>query len=286
MNPGKPPAVNPDDLPFRHYTLKHRLISWVSQNLFDGVTYTVRHGLIAGMKRKGGLGWLPVRPRATTEQRFWEQLDLRGQVIYDVGAFQGILTLFFANRGKHVVSYEPASKNYGRLLENLRLNEITNVTVRKVGLGSSRGTASLCFLRLMPGGASIEARTIAGIRRSPHVTEEIPITTLDEDIREHGLPAPDFIKIDIEGLESEALRGARQTLASRRPALFLEMHGETMNEKRRKCAEVVALLEEAGYRDILHLESSSLVSSGNCAVAVEGHLYCPSPVESGRRASG
>jgi FkbM family methyltransferase len=279
------PRIDPDDLPFRHYTLKHRLVSWVSQNLCDGMTYTVRHGLIAGMKRKGGLGWLPLRPRETTEQKFWKQLNLRGQVIYDIGAFHGILTLFFASRAEHVVSYEPASANYARMMENLRLNNVTNVTVRKVGIGSSRGIAPLLYLPLMPGGASLEAGTIAGIRRRAHVLEEIPITTLDEDIREHGLPAPDFIKIDIEGLESEALRGARQTLARRRPALFLEMHGETMNEKRRKCSEVVALLEEAGYPEIVHLESSSRISSSNAAVAVEGHLYCPAPAESLRRAS-
>ena len=126
----------------------------------------------------------------------------------------------------------------------------------------------------MPGGASIESTTAAAIRRLPHATEEIPITTLDEDIRENNLPAPDFIKIDIEGLESEALLGARETLA-RGPSLFLEMHGETMNEKRRKCAEVVAILEKAGYSDILHVETSTRVTSANTAIAAEGHLYCP-----------
>jgi FkbM family methyltransferase len=268
-----PTTVDPDDLPFRHYPLKNRVVSWVSQNLFDGITYSEHHGLIAGMKRKGGLGWLPIRPKATAEQQFWERIDLRDRVIYDIGAFQGILSLFFASRGKQVVSYEPASKNYARLMENLRLNNITNVTVRKVGLGSSRRTASLRFLPLMPGGGSIEASAMEGISRFPHAVEEISITTLDEDIRENGLPAPDFIKIDVEGLESEALLGARQTLAAH-PSLFLEMHGETINEKRRKCAEVVAILEEAGYRDILHVESSSRVTSANTAVAIEGHLYC------------
>jgi FkbM family methyltransferase len=196
-------------------------------------------------------------------------------VIYDIGAFQGLLTLFFASRGKHVVSYEPASRNHARLLENLRLNDATNVTVRKLGLGSSRRTASLCFLPLMPGGASIEASTIEGIRRVAHAVEEIPITTLDQDIRDNGLPAPGFIKIDIEGLESEALLGARETLASH-PSLFLEMHGETMNEKRRKCSEIVAILEEAGYREIFHVESSTRITPSNTAVAAEGHLYCPS----------
>ena len=44
-----------EDLPFRHYTLKHRLIASLSMHLFDTVTYTVRHGLLRGMKRKGGL---------------------------------------------------------------------------------------------------------------------------------------------------------------------------------------------------------------------------------------
>ena len=279
MNERYPSTVDPNDLPFRHYSLKHRLVSWVSQNLFDGITYTARHGLIAGMKRKGGLGWLPIRPKATAEHQFWEKLDLRGQIIYDIGAFQGLLTIFFANRGKHVVSYEPSSNNRARLMENLRLNDIANVTVRNVGLGSSRRSASLCFMPLMPGGGSLDARTSEAIRRFSHAVEEIPITTLDDDIRDNGLPAPDFIKIDIEGLESEALLGARETLSAH-PSLFLEMHGETINEKRRKVAEIVAILEEAGYRDIIHVESSSRVTSSNTAVAVQGHLYCPSRLQS------
>ncbi len=275
MNQQGPPAVDPDDRPYRHYSLKSRMVSWVSQHLFDGVTYTSRHGLTAGMKRKGGLGWLPMQPDATAEQHFWEKLDLAGRTIYDVGAFQGILTLFFASRGKQVVSYEPSSRNHARLLENVRLNHLTNVTVRNIGLGSSRRTASLCFMPLMPGGASIDAGAKESISRFDHAAEQIQITTLDEDIRDNALPAPDFIKIDIEGLESEALLGARQTLAAH-PTLFLEMHGETMNEKRRKVAEVVAILEQAGYREILHVESSTRISSANASVAATGHLYCPS----------
>ncbi len=273
MSQQVPPAPDPDDLPFRHYPLRHRLVSWIGQNVFDGITYTAHHGLIAGMKRKGGLAWLPVCPQVTAEQRFWESLDLRGKVIYDIGAFQGILTLYFASRGKHVVSYEPTSRNHRRLLENLQLNNLTNVSVRNVGLGSSRGRATLFFQPLMPGGASLEPNAAKGMQRFAHVTEEISITTLDEDIRENGLPAPEFIKIDVEGLESEVLRGAQETLASH-PPLFLEMHGETMNEKRRKCAEVVAILEQAGYRDILHVESASRITSANTSVAAQGHLYC------------
>jgi hypothetical protein len=51
------------------------------------------------MKRKGGLGWIPAafaRGIVTAEQQFWYGLDLNGMAVYDVGAFQGLLTLFFA----------------------------------------------------------------------------------------------------------------------------------------------------------------------------------------------
>ena len=80
----------PDDLPFRHYSLKHRAIAWISRCLFDRTTYTVRHGLIRGLRRKGGLGWVPefiARGAQTKEEMFWLGLPLAGMVIYDVGAY-------------------------------------------------------------------------------------------------------------------------------------------------------------------------------------------------------
>jgi hypothetical protein len=67
---------NPDHV----YSLKHRAISWVSKNLFDDVTYTVRNGLNKGLRRRGGLGWVPLESSNTPEFQFWKALDLREQV--------------------------------------------------------------------------------------------------------------------------------------------------------------------------------------------------------------
>jgi len=267
--------------PFRHYTLRHRVVAWLSVNLFDGVTYTVRHGLLQGMKRKGGLGWLPGRFSSildTPEYRFWKNLDLTGQTVYDVGSFQGLLALYFARTAKQVICYEPNPRNRARLQENVALNRLTNVRVRDVGLGSKPGQFEMVFNPLMAGGGSIDQKTVDQLLKSgtPAVRVRIQIATLDQDRRDEALPEPDFIKIDTEGLELDVLKGALNTL-ERRPALFLEMHGETMDEKKRKVAEIVALLEEVGY-DIRHVESGTVITSPNSAVAAEGHLYCVPPL--------
>jgi len=268
--------TSPDDLPFRHYSAKHQVIVWISQTLFDRFTYTVRHGLIQGMKRRGGLGWLPSSRPHSKEEVFWHGLDLSRQVVYDVGAFHGILTMFFARNATQVISYEPNSRNYDRLLENIGLNRLSNVTVRKLGLGAAPEKATLVYMPRMSGGGSLEEKTVQQMRDSKVATlsEQIEISTLDQDIASAGLPPPDFIKIDVEGWELEVLQGARQTLAAHKPTLFLEMHGETMNEKKRKVAAIVEFLTEAGYRNIQHVESGTLISPANTQVAAEGHLYC------------
>jgi FkbM family methyltransferase len=268
-----------EDLPFRHYTLKHRLIAWISVHLFDTTTYTVRHGLLKGMKRKGGLGWLPTmfsRGINTAEQQFWFDLNLSGMTVYDVGAFQGLLTLFFASRAEAVICFEPNTKSHKRLMENLMLNAIKNVEVRKVGVGSRHETRKMVGNPLMLGGASVEGKTVEEMLRARvgTVVEDISIVTLDEEIPQASLPVPDFIKIDIEGWEIEALRGARHTLELHKPALFLEMHGETIREKRRKVAEIVAFLWEINYRRIRHIETLTSITPENTSIAMEGHLYC------------
>jgi FkbM family methyltransferase len=260
-----------DDLPFRHYSLRHRAIAWTSRNLFDHATYTVRHGLIRGMKRKGGLGWTPKWACGveSKEDAFWRELPLDGMTVYDVGAYHGILTLFFATRAARVVAYEPNQVNRARLIENLRLNHLPNAQVRGLALGEEARSATLSYDPLMPGGGRVDG--------TGELSQCIEITTLDQDIAANSLPAPDLIKIDIEGFELAALLGARETLARHHPALFLEMHGETMREKKRNAGAIIAFLCDAGYTDILHVETGKAIGPGDESVAAEGHLYCLCP---------
>jgi FkbM family methyltransferase len=270
---------------FEHYSRKQRLVAWVSRNLFDGITYTVRHGLLRGMKRKGGLGWLPdslIKPEVTPESKFWESAPLHGAVVYDIGAFHGMLTLWFARQANQVISYEPVAQNRARLLENISLNGIQNVTVRDVALGGGAGAAVMRVDPLMPGGSKVVVEENGAQDPGWEPAKgRVRVTTLDQDIEERGLPAPTFVKIDVEGFELDVLRGATQTLARARPSLFIEIHGETLAGKQRNAAAVVEYLHQAGYGPIQHIESATEVSPGRSDIAAQGHLYCEGKVSRG-----
>jgi FkbM family methyltransferase len=270
---------NPDNQRFRHYSSSDRVVGLIQQGCFDNLTYTCRRGLIKGMKRRGGFGWLPevfFKSTHTPEEAFWMNLDLAKLTIYDIGAYCGVLTLFFSQHARRVVSYEPNSRNRARLRENLLLNGVTNVTVREVGVSACRGLVRMLASRHMMAGASIEQNIVAGLKESGGglVSEMVSVIPLDDDIREMALPNPDFIKIDVEGVELQALEGARNTLRAYQPDLFIELHGETMSLKRENAAAIVAFLNDRGYQNLYQVESGVAITAQNSFLAAQGHLYC------------
>lgn len=258
-----------------HFSTRQRLISWISQRVFGNVEYTCRHGLLAGLKRKGGLGWLPASLSGSLEDeelRFWRAQTFTDRVVYDVGAYHGLLGLYFAKSAQQVVCFEPNDYNRMRLTDNVSINRMTNVHVRPVGIGASVATGTLVYSPLMTGAASIvpsDAPPRAGTEEA--VRKSVAISTIDVEVNS-GLVPPDFIKIDVEGLELAVLQGASQVLAERRPELFLEMHGNSIQEKRANVRAIVDFLVCAKYR-ILHIESGSLVVLDTADVAMEGHLF-------------
>jgi hypothetical protein len=79
----------------------------------------------------------------------------------------------------------------------------------------------------------------------PQQTARVPVTTVDGTVRALGLERLDFVKMDIEGSEVAALRGAAETLRRFRPRLLVETH--TVNGVATTEA-VVESLKSHGYR--------------------------------------
>jgi FkbM family methyltransferase len=249
--------------------------------------YRARHGIGRGFRQIGGVGLIlpgflqpaPEYPQfAGKEEAFLRALDLRNEVIYDVGAFVGVFTMFFsraAGDGGHVVAFEPHPENYERVLEHVRLNGLTNVDLRNVGLGKAPGELQLAAPAHGLGQATADEQIKEQLATggTPLQTLTVPVNSLDAEIRDSSLPDPGFVKIDVEGLEFDVLEGMRVAVARAKPKLFVEIHGGGLAAKQANAARVVELLTEYGY-SLHHVESDQPIDRATSDRAAEGHLYC------------
>ncbi|HWR96918.1 MAG TPA: FkbM family methyltransferase [Candidatus Methanoperedens sp.] len=248
------------------------------QPLFKNSSYTIRNGIAKGLRRRGGLGFVPKFTAPGKEERFFTSLDLDGTTVYDVGGYVGITTLFFARavgeRGQ-VITFEPNPQNYRMILENVRLNKFDNrVRVFNIGLSAQRKNTQLLVDRNDDAGTGRiqdKADTNRGEDKD-FVSLDIEVDTLDNMIQSRNLTKPDFVKIDVEGHEMDVLLGMRQTLEEHRPQLYIEIHGSDTQDKMKNIRKVAEHILARGYA-IYHLESENEITSVNAETALRGHIY-------------
>ncbi|MEO7143126.1 MAG: FkbM family methyltransferase [Bryobacteraceae bacterium] len=252
-----------------------RRVAILTRPLFRHNAYTVRSGIAAGLKRRGGLGFLP--KSLSSEERFLIALDLTGQVVYDIGAYEGIFTLFFARAvgaAGFVFVWEPNPQNARCIESNVRLNGFPNVRIFEAGIADSTGSIRLTFPKREPALGSMEPAIAELVGHEFDATSvTVPIDSLDHQIEALGLPAPSLVKLDIEGMEMAALRGMEKTLRKSSPTLYIEIHGADFPRKEANIAEVVEFLTKLGYH-IQHVESGEEIRTYNSRIAREGHIYC------------
>jgi len=245
----------------------------------ENLSYTVRWGIARGMKRKGGLQFIPQITKLRPEEHHLMNLDLKGKTVYDIGGFEGIFTLFFSRAtgsAGHVVTFEPNPINQKKIEDNIALNNISNTRLMKVGLGSKRDTLVL----LVPEGeresGTVNNQAQARYGTSAHREFQVVVDSLDALIEQESLPVPDFIKIDIEGFENEALRGASRLLSSKKPAMHIEVHThvfDSMSEKKKYLKELLEILFGHGYQ-ITCVETGESVTPTSTLLYEESHFYC------------
>lgn len=173
-----------------------------------------------------------------------------GGVVYDVGANIGYVTLLMAHRtgaAGRVFAFEALPDNIERIRKNIALNDLDNIIV-VAGAVVDRNAPVKFFVHDSVG----MGKAAGSAGRQEHYKAEITVPgfSLDDFVYGQGNPAPQAIKMDIEGGEVLALPGMRRILADARPLLFLELHGpesEKVAWETLKSAGYVLYSMEAGY---------------------------------------
>lgn len=132
-----------------------------------------------------------------------------GDVVVDAGAFTGDFTVWASRKAGpsgRVLAFEPDPRNLMRLQANLR-GEIDNVAIIEKGLWSSEGEISF---RSGTQGFTSGAASLSPL--SPGQDLVVQVTRLDMELQRCGVDRINFLKMDIEGAELEALEGCRHTL--------------------------------------------------------------------------
>lgn len=226
------------------------LVGTTTRPFSERFTYTVRSGIASGLKRRGGYGFL--RRAMTDEEKFYLSLDFAGKVVYDVGSYEGIFSMFAARavgpKGALVV-FEPNPVNFRRTKQNLEMNDFRcSITMRNVGLGADSYSARMACPSSDFARATLNQDIARMYTSYGEVIEEceIQVERLDDAIVA-GLPIPQFIKIDTEGYEYEVITGAERTLCEQSPELFIELHGTTRDHWIRNLRNVQGMITDCGY---------------------------------------
>ncbi len=208
-------------------------------------------GSLALFRTPVGDYWIPERDRPTLFEMLHEQSrdvyssDLAmvepGDIVLDCGANAGVYTRTALRRGgRLVVAIDPAPQAIECLRRNLK-DEIASgrVIIYGKGVWNEEATLELSQSANLASTASsvVIDRGLAG--------PVVQLTTIDKLVDELNLERVDFIKMDIEGAERQALQGAAKTIAEFHPKLAIALeHYPTDPDT------IPALIDElyAGYR--------------------------------------
>jgi FkbM family methyltransferase len=165
----------------------------------------------------------------------------KDDVLYDIGANIGLVALHAARKCQ-TVAFEPDPSFFARLQRNLELNPTLRVDVLPIAISDTDGTATL-----FTDGAGGNSPSL--VHHGETNAVEVQAQRLDTLVANGESPPPTVLKLDIEGAEILALRGAEMVLQSPTAprTLFLELHDSFLPAFGSSSDEVLELVRKTGY---------------------------------------
>lgn len=174
--------------------------------------------------------------------RIMQSLLEPGEVMIDGGANIGLFTVLAAARvgpDGRVIACEPSPTTAALLRANIERNGFDWVEAREVALAEAPGRLQMHVFD--PGsGFSSFAPSASGSR------VEVEVTTLDE-LAGAVLERVKLVKLDVEGAELRALRGAARLLDGPRPDFIVELEPQHLQRQGGSAAELQEVFQDAGY---------------------------------------
>lgn len=216
------------------------------------------------------------------EFAFLETFLQPGMVFVDGGAHEGVYSLFAALRtapGGRVIAFEPSDRERSAWKANMELNHCQAMLI-DAALGQADGEATLIVAQGQRSGHNTLGSFVwEGVREARR--ERVTLRSLDRVADELGLTRLDLLKLDIEGAETAALRGAARVLREFRPVLLLEVSPRSLAAQGSSREELLALLDESGYELFSFDYWTGELISGHSNPGGENLVARPRPITAG-----
>jgi len=171
---------------------------------------------------------------------------LQGSTLFDIGAHMGIMSALFCamQPTNRAYSFEPSPLTRKRLEVIRNLNKIEDrMFIQPTAIGRDRSKLEM-LLDPVGGYVQVQQFDHAGWAEPQRI--EVDVESIAQASERLGV-VPDFIKLDIEGFEHEALEGSLAFLKQHHPTLLFELHSNYLDERGLSPHQVVAMLTECGY---------------------------------------
>lgn len=151
---------------------------------------------------------------------FGNERRVDAPVIFDVGANIGIYSLYAAAvvPGAKVLAFEPESQSFAALCRNVSMNGLSTITPYQIALSDESGLGELHSSSMAAGaGAAALGQDYPHVTSADHVLRQgVFMASLDHLVFELGCPFPNYIKIDVDGIEQKILNGGQKVLRDKR----------------------------------------------------------------------
>ena len=189
----------------------------------------------------------------------WIKQFTKGKIFYDVGANVGMYSIFSSIYSEvKVYAFEPECNNYQILNQNIHINKLSKeITAYPFGISDNLSITKL----YLPNWTKAGSHNTVGDKLNHNLKEFNPVfeqgtlaVTLDDLINRFSLPVPNYLKIDVDGIEYKIIKASEKLFKKKE----LESVLIEINPARKEDGEIIEILENNGFKyDKKQVESAT-----------------------------